>query len=139
MRQWFSRATLVLLAACTDPEPTLQITGVVLSAETGSPIAGAHVELWFRAAFDPATQILSEATTGIRGRFSMVIGPPPGYAYANCLTLKLAVSAPGYYGFGPYASIGGADDPDCKAGAIEVPPIRLNPAPAVPSAAFKTW
>lgn len=127
MRPYLSLASLLLLAAClTEPDPTLEITGTILSADSDTPIAGAAIVLLFQAIFDPQILPVKYDTTGVLGRFSMVIGPPPGSATPSCETLRLAVSAPGYSDYYTFLPIGTTDDPDCRGGVFEVPPIRLS-------------
>ena len=127
MRPYLSLASLLLLAAClTEPDPTLEITGTILSAESDTPIVGAAVVLLYQELFDPQILPVRYDTTAVHGRFSMVIGPPPGSATPSCATLRLAVSAPGYSDYYTLFPIGTTDDPDCTGGVFEVPPIRLG-------------
>ena len=74
------------------------------------------------------TIVVGEAISGSDGRFTIEVGPPTDNSYHNCLNLSLVVSAPGYVGYGPPSlPIRSAESPDCKAGVVEVAPIRLSP------------
>lgn len=136
MFRWSCWVGLVLLAGCgaTGPSdsterdskgPRLRVSGTVQSAATGAAIAGATVFFMFQPAFSSwrDAYALTQATTDSTGRYSMEIGPPPGYAAPNCSTLHLEVSAPGYQS-GWVTGLGGS----CS-GSIEHEPITLNPLP----------
>lgn len=136
MLRWSCRAGLVLLAACgaTGPSdstgPRLRVSGTVESATTGAAIAGATVFFMFQPAFSSAqtAYALTQATTDSNGRYSMEIGPPPGYGYPNCSTLHLEVSAAGYQS--GWAGVLSPESPVCG-GSIEHVPIKLNPLPSL--------
>ncbi len=132
MIRWFCLAAAVLLSACaTEPEPVLMVLGTVHSRATQAPIAGARVVLRYRepfAAFNDAV-FLEAATTRDDGGFDIAVVPQPGHNLRNCLLLHLEVSAPGFNGQG-CIPIGGADSPQCEAGAVQVPPIVLVPSDA---------
>lgn len=131
MMRWFGRAGVVLLAACgvTGPDDSgarLRVSGTVVSTTTGAPIAGATVFLMFQPAFSSwqTAYALTQASTNGNGRYSMEIGPPPGYAAPNLSTLHLEASAPGYSrGWFGISSPESTHSP----GAIEHSPIQLSP------------
>ena len=121
-------AGMLLLAACaTEPDPALVVSGTVRSAATQAPIAGARVELRYRAPFSPTTVFIATAPTRSDGTFSLEIREQPGHNFHNCSLLHLEVTAPGFIE-NSWVPIGGADSPACEAGEVEVAPITLLPA-----------
>lgn len=127
MVRWSCRAAMVLLVACgvTDPSSTtLEVSGGVVSKATAAPIVGATVFFMFQPPYSSwkSAYALTQATTDASGRYRMEIGPPPGYAYPNCVTLHLEASAPGFQR--GWASVSGGLS--CS-GSIEQAPIQLDP------------
>jgi len=131
-RLWIPLAMAGTLFACgsemtgTAQEARLQVAGHVRSSVNNASIAGARVELWF-AAFGQPSRMLRATDTDVSGAFALEIGPPPGYAFPNCSTLHLEVSASGFV-LAPLVGIGAYDSPECRAGAVTVM-ILLAPLP----------
>ena len=129
-RLWIPLAMAGALFACgnemTGNEAHLRVTGHVRSSVSNAGIASARVELWFAALGQPR-QMLRATDTDAGGAFALEIGPPPGYAFPNCSTLHLEVSASAFFPE-PFVGIGAFDSPGCRAGAVNVT-ILLAPSP----------
>ncbi len=93
---------LFVFLATTFPTAAAELSGRVLSAETGKPIAGAKVE---------ARELGLAATTDGEGRFSMAVGPGG--------EVTLVVTSPGFY-------------PATQRLTLPAPELELQLVPVVP-------
>ena len=107
-------AFLLSLSGCGEssgPKPTVTWEGTVTSSATGSPIAGASVQVGDGTGFVPA--IIASGSTDAQGHYSI--------SHQGCVRNPyLFVGANGYSGY---------DDPvACHAGTVTVN-IALTPSP----------
>jgi hypothetical protein len=95
----FTAALAFLFAGCggnpVGPTVTIEISGRVLEAATGTPVAGAKVELWFvPLCQDCKSTLMASGTTDSAGFYAAL----HAYSLQDCteLYLKIGATAPGY-------------------------------------------